>query len=177
MIRPPDDTAAPATSSALAGDAGRPVRAGDLVRLARREELPLLAAVERAAAERFRGAGMPEIAEQAPIAREVLSERHSDGSLWVAVSDDTVVGFAMARELAGLGWLDEVSVVPAHGGRGLGRLLVEEALLWALRRGYATLGRTRTLDSHASRLRRKLDPENGRYVVNCWGYGYRLVDG
>lgn len=43
--------------------------------------------------------------------------------------------------------------------------------------GYATPGRTRTLDSHASRLRRKLDPENGRYVVNCWGYGYRLVDG
>jgi DNA-binding response OmpR family regulator len=37
--------------------------------------------------------------------------------------------------------------------------------------------RTRTLDSHASRLRRKLDPEHARYVVNCWGYGYRLVDG
>jgi len=37
--------------------------------------------------------------------------------------------------------------------------------------------RTRTLDSHASRLRRKLDPDHGRYVVNCWGYGYRLVDG
>ena len=29
--------------------------------------------------------------------------------------------------------------------------------------------RTSTLDSHASRLRRKLDPEAGRYVVNCWG--------
>jgi DNA-binding response OmpR family regulator len=37
--------------------------------------------------------------------------------------------------------------------------------------------RTRTLDSHASRLRRKLDPEHGRYVVNCWGVGYRLVEG
>jgi DNA-binding response OmpR family regulator len=37
--------------------------------------------------------------------------------------------------------------------------------------------RTRTLDSHASRLRRKLDPEQGRYVVNCWGIGYRLIDG
>lgn len=37
--------------------------------------------------------------------------------------------------------------------------------------------KTRTLDSHASRLRRKLDPEQGRYVVNCWGVGYRLVDG
>jgi DNA-binding response OmpR family regulator len=43
--------------------------------------------------------------------------------------------------------------------------------------GYRTPTRTRTLDSHASRLRRKLDPEQGRYVVNCWGVGYRLVDG
>ena len=37
--------------------------------------------------------------------------------------------------------------------------------------------KTRTLDSHASRLRRKLDPERARFVVNCWGVGYRLLDG
>lgn len=43
--------------------------------------------------------------------------------------------------------------------------------------GYRTPSRTRTLDSHASRLRRKLDPERGRYVVNCWGIGYRLIEG
>jgi DNA-binding response OmpR family regulator len=43
--------------------------------------------------------------------------------------------------------------------------------------GYRTIAQTRTLDSHASRLRRKLDPENSRYVFNCWGVGYRLVDG
>ena len=43
--------------------------------------------------------------------------------------------------------------------------------------GYRTTARTRTLDSHASRLRRKLDPEHSRYVFNCWGVGYRLVDG
>ena len=41
--------------------------------------------------------------------------------------------------------------------------------------GYRTMGRTRTLDSHASRLRRKLDPEGARYVTNCWGVGYRLL--
>jgi DNA-binding response OmpR family regulator len=35
---------------------------------------------------------------------------------------------------------------------------------------------TRTLHSHASRLRRKLDPGHARYIVNCWGFGYRLVD-
>jgi DNA invertase Pin-like site-specific DNA recombinase len=32
-------------------------------------------------------------------------------------------------------------------------------------------------DAHASRLRRKLDPEDHKYVVNCWSIGYRLVDG
>lgn len=56
------------------------------------------------------------------------------------------------------------------------RVFTKEELLhdvW----GYQALGRTRTLDSHASRLRRKLDPEGGRYVVNCWGVGYRLVEG
>lgn len=42
--------------------------------------------------------------------------------------------------------------------------------------GYESLARTRTLDSHASRLRRKLDPD-GRFIVNCWGVGYRLVEG
>src|SRR5690606_9842075 len=41
--------------------------------------------------------------------------------------------------------------------------------------GFRAEGRTRTLDSHASRLRRKLDPEHARFVVNCWGVGYRLV--
>jgi DNA-binding response OmpR family regulator len=42
--------------------------------------------------------------------------------------------------------------------------------------GYRSFGTTRTLDSHASRLRRKLDPDHGRFVVNLWGVGYRLVE-
>ena len=43
--------------------------------------------------------------------------------------------------------------------------------------GYRSMGRTRTLDSHASRLRRKLSVAGDRFVVNVWGVGYRLVDG
>ena len=42
--------------------------------------------------------------------------------------------------------------------------------------GFRSLGRTRTLDSHASRLRRKLNLNgDAAYVVNVWGVGYRLV--
>jgi DNA-binding response OmpR family regulator len=37
--------------------------------------------------------------------------------------------------------------------------------------------RTRTLDSHASRLRRKLERAGGScFVVNVWGVGYKLID-
>jgi len=43
--------------------------------------------------------------------------------------------------------------------------------------GYRSMGRTRTLDSHACRLRHKLGGAGGRYVVNVWGVGYRLIDG
>lgn len=40
--------------------------------------------------------------------------------------------------------------------------------------GYRSCGSTRTVDSHASRLRRKLEEHGGRWVINVWGVGYRL---
>lgn len=43
--------------------------------------------------------------------------------------------------------------------------------------GYARLGSTRTLDSHACRLRQKLARDGDRFIVNVWGIGYRLADG
>jgi DNA-binding response OmpR family regulator len=56
------------------------------------------------------------------------------------------------------------------------RVLTKEELLrevW----GFRALGRTRTLESHASRLRRKLCvAESDRFVVNVWGVGYRLLE-
>ena len=42
--------------------------------------------------------------------------------------------------------------------------------------GFRAMGRTRTLDSHASRLRRKLAVATETpYVLNVWGVGYRLM--
>ena len=43
--------------------------------------------------------------------------------------------------------------------------------------GYRSLGHTRTLDSHASRLRKKLARDGDKYIVNVWGVGFRLMDG
>jgi DNA-binding response OmpR family regulator len=42
--------------------------------------------------------------------------------------------------------------------------------------GYAAPGRTRTLDSHACRLRKKLACDTHRLVVNVWGVGMKLLD-
>jgi DNA-binding response OmpR family regulator len=56
------------------------------------------------------------------------------------------------------------------------RVFTKEELLrevW----GFRSLGRTRTLDSHASRLRRRLArPDQPPYVQNVWGVGYCLLD-
>jgi len=55
------------------------------------------------------------------------------------------------------------------------RVFTKEALLrdvW----GFRCPGRTRTLDSHACKLRHKLTATGGgRFVENVWGVGYRLV--
>lgn len=61
-----------------------------------------------------------------------------------------------------------------HLARNPGRVFTKEELLrevW----GFRTAGRTRTLDSHACRLRRKLAVGGARFVINVWGVGYRLV--
>lgn len=43
--------------------------------------------------------------------------------------------------------------------------------------GYRSFTRTRTLDSHVSRLRQKLElAPDDCFVVNVWGVGYKLVD-
>ena len=80
------------------------------------------------------------------------------------------------------------------GGRRLHLSVKEFALLQALAEdptrvrsknellrdvwGYVSVGRTRTVDAHACRLRRKLEAEGGRaWVVNVRGVGYKLIEG
>ena len=55
------------------------------------------------------------------------------------------------------------------------RVFTKEELLRSIW-GFRSMGSTRTLDSHACRLRHKLATRGDRFVVNVWGVGYRLVD-
>ena len=61
-----------------------------------------------------------------------------------------------------------------HLAREPERVFAKSELLRAVWR-YRSGGSTRTLDSHASRLRRRLAPHDAqRWIVNVWGVGYRL---
>jgi DNA-binding response OmpR family regulator len=62
-----------------------------------------------------------------------------------------------------------------HLAREPERVFAKDELLRAVW-GYRSGGSTRTVDSHASRLRRKLAPDGPRrWVISVWGVGYRLI--
>jgi DNA-binding response OmpR family regulator len=97
-------------------------------------------------------------------------ERHAAGDLVVDRATRSVEVRGEAVHLAGKEFelLWRLAAEPQ-------RVFTKEELLrdvW----GYRSLGRTRTLDSHVCRLRRKLSfqPED-RFVVNVWGVGYKLL--
>lgn len=112
---------------------------GYVVRPARADDLPLLAAIERAAAGLFVQTDMPELRD-APVLElsEVQGFVASGG--FVAVAEhprDGVVAFVIVRPLGGCAHVQEIDVRPEHGGRGLGRRMLEAALDWSRATGYA----------------------------------------
>ena len=54
-----------------------------------------------------------------------------------------------------------------------GEIIPREALLWRIW-GYSTQIRTRTLDVHIRRLRKKLGSYSGQYIETIFGIGYRF---
>lgn len=89
--------------------------------------------IEIAAGELFRTVGMDDVADDDGPDAGVLSDALTDGRLWVATVDSVPVGYALALLLEdGTAHLEQVSVDPAHGRRGLGAALVGAAVRWAV---------------------------------------------
>ncbi|MCU1496182.1 MAG: putative acetyltransferase [Acidimicrobiales bacterium] len=104
---------------------------GYVVRPAAAGDLGVLADVEVAAGELFRGIGMVELADDRGPGLRAYERARAEGRLWVAAVDGVPVGYALGEVLGGRPHLEQISVIPAHGRRGLGAALVAEVDRWA----------------------------------------------
>lgn len=99
------------------------------IRKAVPEDYPLLPGIERSADAIFQNAGitnLPPPAEEAAYAAATL----------VLVSGKPPVGFVRIIELAGQAHLEQISVHPRHGKKGLGSALLAAAISELRRRRY-----------------------------------------
>ncbi|MBR7956481.1 GNAT family N-acetyltransferase [Burkholderia cenocepacia] len=106
-----------------------------LIRPATREDAAAMAAVEVAAAQRFREIGMTDIADGEPTDAAAVLVRIDDGRAYVAVDPQgTCVGFAFYRLLdAQRLYLEELDVAPSHAGQRIGARLIERVMTRAAR--------------------------------------------
>lgn len=98
----------------------------------------------------------------------------ADGSLIVAEGADGPVGYVALRAVDGLAHICEIDVHPAHGGRGLGRRLMEAAEDWARAEGLPALTLSTFIDVPWN------GPWYGRlgfrpYPEREWGIGHRAI--
>ncbi|VWC89864.1 GNAT family acetyltransferase [Burkholderia lata] len=110
-----------------------------LIRPATREDAAAMAAVEVAAAQRFRDIGMTHIAEAEPTDAAAVLVRIDDGRAYVAVDPQgTCVGFAFYRLLDEQRlYLEELDVAPSHAGQRIGARLIEQVTARAAQEGIA----------------------------------------
>ena len=110
------------------------------IRRARPEDLQKLAAIERRAASMFASTPHTVVCNAPTTTLDFLEQHHRTGAIWVAVDGgDEPVGFAVAGESEGAGYLHELDVDPPHGRQGLGRRLVEAVCGWASQKGYKSI--------------------------------------
>jgi ribosomal protein S18 acetylase RimI-like enzyme len=98
------------------------------IRPATAADLATLQDIERAAGAAFRDVGMPEIADDDPPSLAELAAYQQAGRAWVTVDpEDRPVAYLVADPVDGNLHIEQVSVHPDFGRRGLGRALIEHA--------------------------------------------------
>lgn len=101
------------------------------------EHVPLLPAIEVAAAGLFSAADVPAEMAASPTAIEDLLAAQAGGRLFVALAaDGAPIGFALWGAKDGLAHVLEIDVHPDFGGRGVGRALLAEVFAAASAAGH-----------------------------------------
>ena len=109
------------------------------IALARPGDLSRIAPIELAAARLLVG-HVPEAVLEEVTSDEDLQAAQRAGQLWVALSSDMPVGFALVEMLEpDAAHLEEIDVHPDHGRRGLGTRLVRHVCRWAETQGHGAL--------------------------------------
>ncbi len=102
------------------------------VRPSRTEDGCALREIERAAGERFREVGLPDVADDEPLSVEALARYAMEGRSWVAVDDSgNPIGYVIVDVIDENAHVEQVSVLPDHQGTGTGRALFERVRAWA----------------------------------------------
>lgn len=112
----------------------RTVAPGYAIRPALASDILSMPGIEFQAGQRYAAAGMPEIAAMTRedlFPQDLARQLARDGSVWIAAHDERPVGFAVAEETDGYGFLYELDVLPAHAGHKLGWSLVNTVEAWA----------------------------------------------
>ncbi len=99
-----------------------------VLRPARADDLPRLGPIERAADRRFEGTPYTVFLDGDAIPPGVAARALADGRLTVAERGGEVVGWLCATRLGGEVCVGQVSVLPAHGRRGIGTALLRDLL-------------------------------------------------
>lgn len=118
-----------------------------MIRPADPESATALQEIERRAGEQFRGVGMHDIADDEPLPADVLATYARAGRAWMALDTaDGVVGYTLVDLVDGCAHIEQMSIVPEHQRRGIGRLLLDQVRSWAVRSGCPAVTLT-TFDS------------------------------
>jgi predicted N-acetyltransferase YhbS len=108
------------------------------IRAAQVEELPLLSPIEQSAAVLFLDTPYAFLMDADSLPLEFVQQCFQAGHVWVAIDrHESVVGYAIVREVDNTLYLQQIDVAPEHGRRGIGSALVTTVCDWAKQQGYA----------------------------------------
>ena len=102
-----------------------------VIRPATLADIDAMQQIEIASGELWAAIGMQDIADDGAHETELLECYVHDAQAWVAVADGAVCGYAIADVIDGNAHLEQVTVRPEFGRRGIGRQILDEVIAWA----------------------------------------------